>query len=223
MASVKKEGKRQSRVSEAKKKGAGQTYRGKKGKALNQDDFDPNNGVGYNARGQQVDPSEAREVRLPIVIKGMREGKSVRAIAEELGVHPSTTTSDKRYILEEAWELRQTMIPLWLEEQLQAFEELLRMVMAQGSRHLIPEVKKNKKGEMVIIGHTEVLDLEAIGKAVSILDKMSELKGLRSNTYILERLKGDVSELESRDSESAAQLLDFLKSASLGGSKTLPS
>ena len=128
------------------------------------DDFDLN----MNVNGQKVDPAEGRETRLPIVIQGMRRNKSIRAIAEELKVGRETVAKDKRWILKEAWELRQDLTGLWIEEQLQMYEALL----AVASEFVFDP--KNAEGEPI------PPDQGWFRQCITIIDKMSEVKGLKS-------------------------------------------
>lgn len=128
------------------------------------DDFDLN----MNLNGQKVDPAEGRETRLPIVIQGMRCNKSIRAIADEIGVGRETVAKDKRWILKEAWELRQDLAGLWIEEQLQMYEALL----AVASEFVFDP--KDAAGNKI------PPDRLWFGQCVTIIDKMSEVKGLKS-------------------------------------------
>lgn len=188
-------------------------------------DFD----LAVHRNGPQVDYVEGREARLPMVIQGMRECKSARVLGAELGVSHVTIASDKKWVLEEAWELRQGLMSVWLEEQLQQYDYLLEKLHKQlmvtleyqspaEDGTIVFTLKLGEDGEPIRIVNLEILD-----QIVRIMDKVNAIKGLTSsNINIFALSKGaELNDPNSnrQDSESADELLDFLKSGKMGTGK----
>jgi len=178
--------------------------------ALTVDDFDLS--LTKHVGGNNVDPVEGREARLPYVIRGMRENKSIREIAFECNCAPSTISYDKTWVLEEAWTLRQDLIGLWLEEQLQQYEEFLGLL----RKELL--FKRDVEGEE----SEERVNLTIMDKMLGVMDKVNELKGLRQNVPLLVGINAGANATinVNQDADAARELLDFLKSGKMGSGKT---
>lgn len=214
-----KTGKNGSRVTQKKRKQQG---RPPTKRTLTIDDFDLN----VHANGNKVDPVEGREARLPYVIRGMRQNKSVREIAFECECAPSTISLDKKWVLEEAWTLRQDMIGLWLEEQLQGYEHFLSLLNRELQIELLEkkgegkgvrwEPKKDKEGNPILVINRAILD-----KMLAVMDKVNELKGLKQVPVMLGLNVGDNANINiGQDANTARELLDVLQSGKVGRGKT---
>ncbi len=182
------------------------------------DDFD----LKRHVNGNRVDPVEGRETRLPIVIRGMRNNKSIREIAFECDVVPSTIANDKKFILSEAWELRKDMAGLFLEEQLQQYERLLGLL---DKELLVDATEKGDDGSWIIKTDADgdiirVVDQGILDKMLSIMDKVNELKGLKQPAVLVGVNTGNNGTVSvGKDAAAARELLDCLKSGKVGNGK----
>jgi len=207
-------GKNGSRVSQRRKANA---------RSLTVDDFDLH--LQHHVNGKLVDQSEGREARLPSVIRGMRQNKSIREIAFEVGCCPATVANDKRFVLEEAWELRQGLMSCWMEEQLQGYEHFLGLLHKELMVELMEKQGEGKEakwvpkigadGKPIIIVNQIIMD-----KMLTIMDKVNELKGLKQATVALGINVGDNANISfEQDSGAATELLDYLKSGKMAPSQ----
>lgn len=193
-------------------------------RALTVDDFDAS--LTHHVGGNNVDPVEGREVRLPYVIRGMRQNQSIREIAFQCECHPSTIAVDKKWVLEEAWLLRQDMMGLWLEEQLQQYENILSkltqeleaplLVKVIRGKEAVWEPRLDKNGDQILVVNHQALD-----KILLIMDKVNALKGLTQANIIIPIIPGDNATVNvGQDAAAARELLDVLKSRKVGNGKT---
>lgn len=216
-------GKNGSRVTQGRKRRVLKAKPGPKPKniKLTVDDFDLNK----NLNGNSADPAEGREARLPIVIRGMRHNRSIREIAFEADVSPATIAKDKIFVLNEAWELRQDLVSLWLEEQLQQYERMLGLL---DKELMVESMIKEGKGEDAVWTPkldsngkpVIVTDKSVMGQMLAIMDKVNELKGLKQAPVNLGIQTGDNANISiNKDADAAVELLDFLKSGEMGTGK----
>lgn len=211
-------GQKGSRASQKKHRAA----KRKPGQALTVDDFD----LDRPLNGNKVDTAEGREARLPYVIRGMRQNKSIREIAFAVDCSPATIALDKKWVLEEAWHLRQDLIWLWLEEQLQDYEHLLGLLSKELQVELMEKQgegkdarwvpKKDKEGNPILVVNHQTLD-----KMLVVMDKVNELKGLKQPDISIPITPGENATFNiNADAAAARGLLDVLKPRGNGRSKT---
>lgn len=215
MPSISKKTKKGSRVTQRKN-----AERKAGNRPLTVDDFD----LTVHQNGKFVDAIEGREARLPFIIRGMRKNLSIREIAFQCNCSPATVAKDKIWVLEEAWDLRRDMIGLWLEEQLQQYENMLSLL---AKELMVEKMEKNKEKEWVKVLDAQgdpvmVTDAGIMSRMLSIMDKIDDLKGLKQAPVNLGiNLPGDNATVNiGQDAAAARELLDILKPGKMGNGET---